>query len=304
MFRTFILMSIALVFACPDASASATTRKRISTIEKQYTLMQMWHRSAKSESQSAPRDWRGRLKIDDLEQWAYTSSVNERVPELLETARKSDDAQAKTALDDATRLIDDASARARDIANYWRSSSVSWRSRWNAFATGNGLTAEPTDAGLLAAEQKVRALLDAGDFIGATAASSQIDTALEAAMRGAAATRMAAVSNADLRYVQRSTPCPETQGSAPKLGIVRAPSPDEYYPPASKRRDEQGAILVRAHVAPTSCATEFAVVMSSGYPELDQAALRLAEASTYVAAIENGQTVEGYLTFKVKFTIN
>jgi len=62
--------------------------------------------------------------------------------------------------------------------------------------------------------------------------------------------------------------------------------------------------VVRAHIAPTSCATEFAIVASSGYPELDQAALRVAEASTYSAATENGQPVEGYLTFKVKFAIH
>ena len=54
---------------------------------------------------------------------------------LLETARTSeDDAKAKVALDDASRLIDTASTRAREIANYWQMPSVSWRSRWTAFA--------------------------------------------------------------------------------------------------------------------------------------------------------------------------
>jgi hypothetical protein len=33
--------------------------------------------------------------------------------------------------------------------------------------------------------------------------------------------------------------------------------------------------------------------MSSGYPDLDQAAIRVAEASTYAAASENGQTRRG-----------
>jgi len=44
------------------------------------------------------------------------------------------------------------------------------------------------------------------------------------------------------------------------------------------------------------------VVVSSGYPDFDQAALRVAEDSTYVAAGERGEPVEGYFTFKVRFT--
>jgi len=89
-------------------------------------MMQIWHRSAKSESETAARDWRGRRKIEDLEQWAYTPSVNERVPALLNNARTADDAQAKVALDDASHLIDDASRRAREIANYWLTPSIAW----------------------------------------------------------------------------------------------------------------------------------------------------------------------------------
>jgi len=112
--RTVILMSVALVFACPDASAtSRESRKRLRTLEQQFTLMQVWHRSAKAESASASRDWRGRLKIDDLEQWAYTPTVNERMPVLLDSARDADDAQAAKALDDASRLIDGARSRVR-----------------------------------------------------------------------------------------------------------------------------------------------------------------------------------------------
>lgn len=302
MLRAVVLLCLALVSA--DASAtSRENKKRISTLEKQFTMMQVWHRSAKSESASASRDWRGRLKIEDLEQWAYTPVVNERVPALLENARTADEAQAKVALDDASQLIDGASARALEIGRYWQTPAISWRSRWTAFAAANGLPAEPTDAPLLAAEQKVRGFLDSGDFISATSASVHIDSALESAIRGAGLARAASVDNANLKFIRRSTPCPETVLTSKKTGLLGAPSPDDYYPPASRRREEQGAIMVRAHVTPSNCATEFAVVVSSGYPELDQAALRVAEASTYAAATEDGKPVEGYTTFKVKFTI-
>lgn len=305
MLRAVILMSIALV--CADASAtSRETKKRISTLEKQFTMMQVWHRSAKSESLSASRDWRGKFKIQDLEQWAYTPTVNQRVPALLEKARTSeDDAKATAALDEASQLIDGASARAREIGNYWQLSSIAWRSRWTAFAVANDLPPEPTFETLLAAEQKVRGFLDSGDFISAASASVHIDSALESAIRDATISRVADLDDSRLRFVRRTTPCPEAvaASSTSKPTIARAASPEKYYPLGSKRREDQGAIVVRAHIAPSSCATDFAVVVSSGYPELDQAALRVAEDSTYAAAIEGGKPVEGYVTFKVKFTI-
>jgi hypothetical protein len=169
--------------------------------------------------------------------------VNERVPALLNNARTADDAQAKVALDDASHLIDDASRRAREIANYWLTPSIAWRTRWNAFAVANGLPSEPTDAPLLAAEQKVRGFLDSGDFISAASASAHIDAALESAIRTAGVARAASVDNSKLRYVRRTTPCPEASGSAGKAALTHAPSPEDFYPPASKRREEQGAIL-------------------------------------------------------------
>ena len=54
MLRAVMLMSLVLVFACPDASAtSRENRRRLKTLDQQFTLMQVWHRSAKSESVSA-----------------------------------------------------------------------------------------------------------------------------------------------------------------------------------------------------------------------------------------------------------
>ena len=106
-----------------------------------------------------------------------------------------------------------------------------------------------------------------------------------------------------LRFIPRTTPCPRNEGTSPNATLATVAPPENYYPPSSKRRGEQGAIVLRAHIATDNCATEFAIVVSSGFPDLDQAALRVAEASTYLAATENGKTIEGYLTFKVRFTI-
>jgi TonB family protein len=60
---------------------------------------------------------------------------------------------------------------------------------------------------------------------------------------------------------------------------------------------------VRARIADSNCATAFAVLVSSGYPELDAAALKVAEASRYLAAVEAGKPVASELTFKVRFEL-
>jgi TonB family protein len=301
--RAFVLF-IALALVSQGAFAtSREVRKHITTVEKQLEQMRDAHASIRKSAPNAARDWRGRTKLEDIDQWAYTPAVEERVDALLRDARGAEDAPAKAAMDEAGKLLNDAMARALEIARYWQTPSISWRTRWQAFAAANGLTTEPSDAQLLAAVQKVRAYLDAGDFIRAASASVHIDAALETAFRDAATERAMKMDNANLRFIPRTTPCPPAAGSAPKAGIARAASPQDYYPPASRRRDEQGAIMVRAHIAPTNCGIEFAVVVSSGFPELDEAALRVAEASTYVAATENEVPMEGYVTFRVRFTI-
>ena len=85
--------------------------------------------------------------------------------------------------------------------------------------------------------------------------------------------------------------------------MTQGAPPDEYYPAGAKRREEQGEIVVRAHVTAAGCASEFAVVVSSGYPDLDQGAVQLAEASRYAAAKDGDKAADGYVTFKVRFEI-
>jgi TonB family protein len=63
-------------------------------------------------------------------------------------------------------------------------------------------------------------------------------------------------------------------------------------------------VVVRARVAATGCATGFAVMVASGYPELDAATIKVAEASRYAAAMDAaGQPIDDAVTFKVRFTL-
>ena len=303
--QRFILVCLTLAFFCTDAAAtSREIRKRAATIEKQFELMQDAHKLLRITART-PRDSRGRNKIEDLEQWAYTAELNGHVAALLESARAAEDVQANADLDEAARLVNEASRRAMEIAGYWqRSSTILWRERWKSFATLNALPAEPIDPSLLEAERSMHALLNAGDFARAAGAGAIVEEKLQTVIRQATTGLAQSRADAALKYVPRTTPCPTPDVARKKAAMTRSAIPDDYYPAGAKQRDEQGEIVVRTHVNAAGCASEFALVVSSGYPDLDHGAIQVAEASRYAAAKDGETPVDGYVTFKVRFEIS
>jgi protein TonB len=83
--------------------------------------------------------------------------------------------------------------------------------------------------------------------------------------------------------------------------MLKPADPDAFFPPASRERGEQGKIVVRVRVAANSCPTAFGVVVPSGYPDLDAAALKVAESTSYKAAVEGGKAIAAEIQFKVSF---
>jgi len=64
--------------------------------------------------------------------------------------------------------------------------------------------------------------------------------------------------------------------------IIRLPDSDQYYPAASIRRQETGRSIVRVCLGPRGEIVRVPeVITSSGYPRLDAAAIRVAEAGAY-----------------------
>jgi len=303
--QRFTLVCLTLAFFCTDAAAtSREIRKRAATIEKQFDLMQESHKLLRITARS-PRDSRGRNKIEDLEQWAYTAELDGHVTALLERARAAEDVQANADLDEAARLVNEASRRAMEIAGYWqRSSTILWRERWKSFATLNALPAEPIDPSLLEAERSMHALLNAGDFARAAGAGAIVEEKLQTVIRQATTGLAQSRADAALKYVPRTTPCPTPDVARKKAAMTQSAAPEDYYPAAAKQRDEQGEIVVRTHVTAAGCASEFALVVSSGYPDLDHGAMQVAEASRYAAAKDGETPVDGYVTFKVRFEIS
>jgi protein TonB len=99
-------------------------------------------------------------------------------------------------------------------------------------------------------------------------------------------------------------PPPRVAGTPAKM--TRPVNPDDYYPPGSIRREEQGSPVVQACVGPNGRLVRDPVVTdTSGFPDLDSAAVKVAKATRYAAGTGEGGTAvpESCIKFKVKFVL-
>lgn len=98
-------------------------------------------------------------------------------------------------------------------------------------------------------------------------------------------------------------PPPRIAGSPAKM--TRPVNPDDYYPPGSIRREEQGSPVVQACVGPNGRLLRDPVVTdTSGFPDLDSAAIKVAKATRYAAGTDGGSALpESCIKFKVKFVL-
>ncbi len=87
--------------------------------------------------------------------------------------------------------------------------------------------------------------------------------------------------------------------------VTGAANPVDYYPAGSVRRQEQGAPVIQACVGPDGkLLREPIVTDTSGFPDLDAAAINVAKATRYAAGTEDGKPLaESCIKFKVKFVL-
>jgi TonB family protein len=98
----------------------------------------------------------------------------------------------------------------------------------------------------------------------------------------------------------------DVQPTPDPANMTSGANPADYYPPGSKRRAEQGTPIIKVCVGPSGkLLRDPEVFVSSGFPELDAAAIKVAKGSTYKAGTEDGVPLpESCIKFKVKFVIN
>jgi TonB family protein len=97
--------------------------------------------------------------------------------------------------------------------------------------------------------------------------------------------------------------CAPSEAEAGVAKFKSIVNPDDYYPPGSQRRGEEGSPVVKACVGPSGALVrEPEVTESSGFPDLDAAAVKAAKGNRYVAAIQDGAPMtESCIKYKIKF---
>jgi periplasmic protein TonB len=89
-----------------------------------------------------------------------------------------------------------------------------------------------------------------------------------------------------------------------RLDVKRSPSTDEYYPDSSRRNGDQGVVQIRACTSPEGrAAGDATVAKTSGFPKLDEAAIRWAKRARYAPATEDGKPIAACTNFNVRFQI-
>lgn len=101
-------------------------------------------------------------------------------------------------------------------------------------------------------------------------------------------------------------PVESTPAAAPSEPVFDADylnNPAPIYPSLSRKRREEGVVLLRVHVRADGTADELEVFESSGYSRLDEAALRAVKRWQFVPAKLGDQHVAAWVRVPVRFDL-
>jgi protein TonB len=84
------------------------------------------------------------------------------------------------------------------------------------------------------------------------------------------------------------------------MATNRAPA----YPESARRRSEEGGVMLRVGVAADGTPIEVAVLKTSGYPVLDQAAALAVKQWRFVPATQAGRPVAAIAEVPVRFQLD
>jgi protein TonB len=120
-------------------------------------------------------------------------------------------------------------------------------------------------------------------------------------------TQTTAITNVTDKPVVRAAPPPPAPPAIPSTSPKAGrgfPNSEDYYPPASRRLNEEGSPVVRICLDPKGRVEgEPTVQTSSGSPRLDDGAVKLAKAASghFVPGTQNGQPVSMCFPLKITF---
>lgn len=275
----------------------------LAKFDSQYLQTQEALRKAYNHHFSQMPDMRGRTIVNDLQKWVMTPDAQNRIRLLRERAI---DSGSGAQLNEARQLLRAENERSRGIQQYWiEFPAPFWRQHWQRFAQANEMPSWPPPAPLLAADQQLVAQLDAGDFSGAAAVGApRLVTELRAALKKAIPVIKKKRDGQKLRFLERRNPCgpviaPHRNRAFSKY--VGSPPVENFYPEDSENRGDEGAVVLRLKISDKGCVRGGAILVHSGFDELDAAALRWMETAEYSPGFENGRAVAGLTSIKVMF---
>ena len=97
---------------------------------------------------------------------------------------------------------------------------------------------------------------------------------------------------------------PVAAASEPQFDADYLNNPAPVYPSLSRKRGEQGVVLLRVHVLADGRADQLEVLESSGYERLDDAALRAVKRWQFVPAKLGDEAVAAWVRVPVRFDLS
>lgn len=113
-----------------------------------------------------------------------------------------------------------------------------------------------------------------------------------------------AISNTTTQHVAPAAVVAKASVKTPAGPGKGFPNSEDYYPPASKRLEEQGVAVVAVCVGPDGKITGApTIATSSGSPRLDEGAVKLATAASgrYKPATEDGKPIASCTKLAIRF---
>ncbi|MEW6678458.1 MAG: energy transducer TonB [Pseudomonadota bacterium] len=112
-----------------------------------------------------------------------------------------------------------------------------------------------------------------------------------------------AASSAPLVQAPTSSPIVPPPLIPPRFDAAYLDNPAPRYPALSRRRQEEGRVLLRVHVSPEGVASQVEIRESSGFERLDHAAREAVLRWHFVPARQGDQAVAGWVLVPISFSI-
>lgn len=271
------------------------------------------------------RDDRGRSVSDDLNQWVMTPAVRQQLGAFRKSAenqfRKGNEKAARETLDSGNAILLEQTLRLVLVETYWTQrrylerQRALWLQSLNAAPSDVALTSRARITPLAAALSH-----DLSPDLKLEKLNEQIGT-LEAAYNEERLKLAAIVSDKQVAAGQviahrnRDFPCPaptqspagvvttgKSETSPPHL--LSAPASDKFYPNEARRAGIAGKVVLKLALSKEGCMTAAQVIRSSGAPEIDDAAINLAERSSFAPARKRGSPVESDYSVTFAFQLS